>query len=121
MILSSLSLAGVANAEETYKRDCGCESGITGLIVDGKAQCWICSKESYPVITNNTNIAKFNVRGRSCKGGVSPQIAAINIPFFQELIRARTEENACWEPQDPGHQEALQNSEKSIAICASFL
>jgi hypothetical protein len=123
-IISALALSGVANAQDSYQRNCECASGISGREIDGTVQCWICSKESYPKITSDVQAAKAEAAAYGkCRSipPMSPSEILIRIEVWSELRNKRQIENACWAPPDPKHYQAVDQINTIINNCFSNL
>jgi len=123
-IISALALSGVANAQDSYQRNCECASGITGRVIDGAVQCWICSPASEPVIRGRVQELKGVVESLGgCTGpksaGYTRSQLILRAGAYHDLAEARDEENACWAPPDPAHIAEANENRVSAGVCAS--
>lgn len=125
MAAAAEKLADAANDEEIeqaivdqLENNAKCPSGI----MSEKGQCWECTKEDYPVITQRTKLAKVETaRLGKCLPEMDNTALFIRINAFNEFVQARVNENSCWAPLDPGHVQQEQDGRNGALKCTNYL
>ncbi|KAB1852307.1 hypothetical protein F4W09_15010 [Acinetobacter tandoii] len=118
-------LADAANDQVTQQsivdqleNNAKCPSGI----MSKSGQCWVCTKEDYPVITQRTKLAKVETaRLGKCLPEMDNTALFIRINAFNEFVQARVNENSCWVPLDPGHVQQEQDGRNGALKCTNYL
>ncbi|WP_173910730.1 hypothetical protein [Acinetobacter sp. Marseille-Q1618] len=87
----------------------------SGIVKNGS--CWICDKALNKPMTRATQEAKEATRNKSCKYLTDSAIKAANAVLFRNLIRARSQENACWSPSHQNHITALNDAKNALILC----
>jgi len=104
--------------EDELENSAKCPSGI----MSAKGQCWVCTRDDYPIVTQRTKLAKAETsRLGKCLPEMENTELFKRINAFNEFIQARVNENSCWAPLDPGHIQQEQDGRNGVAKCTSYL